>query len=616
MADDKPPIEAENELPEVDADLPLPEPVNNQAPVQQENPLEDKTEAKKDAKEEPVSDSTKWQRLRGWYVSHKKLSIPLSVLVLVLVIFALPMTRYPVAGLVLKKNLSVQVVDSTTKTPVSGASIFVGDISAQTNGEGKASLLVPVGKKTVIVKKNYYENQRANVLVPIFGKTEPILQLGATGRQVQISVKNSVSKNTLADVEIKVSDITAKTDKDGKALVVLPAGAPSQKATISLNGYNSAEVELKVSDSEIAQNDLVITPAGKLYFLSKLSGKIDVVKSDLDGTKRETVLAGTGKEDDRNTVLLASRDWKYLALLSRRDSDLAKLYLIETGNDKVTAIDEGNADFDLVGWSDSHFVYQVSRKDYQTWQSKQYALKSYEAPSKKINLLDETSASGSDNLSAANEWYGDTYLIGDKLVYSKSWNGRNEYVSTTVLTDKQAGIYSINVNGSGKQTHKTFGHEVAKATYLQSYLDKPDQIYFQVIEKSSDPKYFVYANNQVSEKSSIKDEFIKYTDSNQRNTYLQSPSGKETFWSEARDGKNTLFIGDGQGENSKQTATLSDYQTYGWFSDDYLLVSKNGSELYIFGSAGIKKDSEALKVTDYHKPAVSYPSYGGGYGGI
>jgi hypothetical protein len=65
-----------------------------------------------------------------------------------------------------------------------------------------------------------------------------------------------------------------------------------------------------------------------------------------------------------------------------------------------------------------------------------------------------------------------------------------------------------------------------------------------------------------------------------------------------------------------QIATLSDYTQYGWFSDDYLLVSKNSSQLFIMPRAGIKQDPEALKVSDYHKPAQTYPGYGGGYGGF
>src|SRR5205085_4643278 len=121
-----------------------------------------------------------------------------------------------------------------------------------------------------------------------------------------------------------------------------------------------------------------------VYFLSKASGKIDIIKTNLDGTDRKTVLAGTGKEDQRNTVLLASKDWKYLALQSRRDSKLAKLYLIDTSTDKLSTIDEGDADFVLAGWKNHYFIYEVDRNGKNVWETNQQALKSFNADNQQL----------------------------------------------------------------------------------------------------------------------------------------------------------------------------------------------------------------------------------------
>ena len=596
---------AETPTPEIEAELPLPE---TSAKSEKE------PEAKPAKGPKPASGFSRWQRFRGWYMAHKKWSIPLSVLAALLLLLAIPATRYPLAGLVLKKNFTLQVTDRTTNTPVSGATVSSGSTSVLTDGNGKANLRLAVGRHSVSIVKKYYQDRRADVLVPILGqKTPPVIAAQATGRQVKVMVKNTVSNKTLANVDIKVLDITAKTDKDGKATIVLPAGVASQKASLSLNGYNSADVTIKVSDTAVAENNFTITPTGKVYFLSKQSGKIDVVKANLDGTARETVLAGTGREDNQNTVLLASRDWKYLALLSRRDSDLDKLYMIETSSDKIIAIDEGNATFDLIGWSDAHFIYQVNRRGYQQWQPKQYALKSYDAVVKQIALLDETDASGNTILDAKFENFNGAHIVGQRLVCAKSWYFNSD---DDIANNNQLGIYSISVAGTGgRATHKTIDYQADSSTYEQSFLYRPDQVYFQIIEKGAEAKYYVYANNQVSEKSSIKDQFDDYINGGQYNTYLQSPSDNVTFWSESRDGKNTLFVGDGQGANQKEIAKLSDYQTYGWYTEDYLLVSKDGSELYILGKDGIKKDSEALKIMDYHKPAMSYMGYGG-YGGL
>ncbi|MDO8591589.1 MAG: hypothetical protein Q7R60_01520 [bacterium] len=607
MSEQNQPAKAPDQPPEVEAELPLPK----TTAVSEKEPEVKPAEVESPQKPESASSLSRWQRLRGWYTGHKKLSIPLSVVALLLLLLAIPTTRYPLAGLVLKKNFTLQVIDQTTNTPVSGATVSFGSISSLTDGNGKVKLRLAVGHHNISIVKKYYQDRRADVLVPILGqKAPPVISAQATGRQVQVTIKNTVSSKTLADVDIKVLDITAKTDKDGKALIVLPAGVATQKASLSLNGYNSADATIKVSDTVVAQNNFTITPAGKVYFLSKQSGKIDVVKSNLDGTGRETVLAGTGREDNQNTVLLASRDWKYLALLSRRDSDLAKLYMIETSSDKVTAVDEGNATFNLIGWSDANFIYQVDRIGYQQWQPKQHALKGYNATSKKITILDETDAQGSNNSDYNYENFSDVYIVGQRVIFAKSWY--STYYDNDSLGDNQLGIYSISAAGSGgRSTHKTFGYAPNQSTYLQSFPSKPNQINFQVVEKSGGPSYFVYLGGQVSEKSSIKDDFDSYLNGGQYNTYLASPSGNSTFWSESRDGKNSLFTGDASGGSAKQIAALSDYQTYGWYGEDYLMVSKNGSELYILASDGIKKDSDALKITDYHKPVVSYPGYGG-----
>ena len=97
---------------------------------------------------------------------------------------------------------------------------------------------------------------------------------------------------------------------------------------------------------------------------------------------------------------------------------------------------------------------------------------------------------------------------------------------------------------------------------------------------------------------------------------IESPNGKTNFWSEERDGKNVLFIGDADAENSKEIATLSEYVPYGWFTDDYVLVSKNGSELYIMGRDGIKPGDVPTKISDYHRPSYNFTGYGKGYGGL
>jgi hypothetical protein len=571
-------------------------------------------EAEKPAEQHKPTTDSRIERFRAWYLERKKWTIPASAVLLILILAGVPWIRYNSVGLVHKRNLDVKVVDSSAGTPVSGATVSVGSISAETGATGVATLHgVKVGHQKVTISKKYYQSMTVDVLAPILSqKTVPGFQLTATGRQVKVTVHNLINKNLLSDVDIDVAGISAKTDKNGSATIVLPAGISEQNAGISLNGFNDSKVAVKVSNDKIQENDFNLTPSGKVYFLSKLSGKIDVVKTNLDGTGRQTVLAGTGNEDDNNTVLLASRDWKYLALLSRRAGSNASLYLIDTSDDSLSTMDQGNADFTLAGWAGDSFVYTVTRNDVQQWQPNRQMLKSYNAQTKRITPLDQTGASGTSSSDFLSESFGNVYAYDDQLYYTKGWNQSYAYSSPGDIQKKAATFDSIKADGTSKRTIRSFTLQPVPNSPLFVGLDvrfeNPEKIELSFYD-GNDTQFFVYANGQVKADSSItSDNFY----ASSYPTYLESPSANQTFWSESRDGKNTLFLGDEDGQNGKQVATLSDYNTYGWYTDNYLLVSKNSSELYAMSKDG----KNVIKITDYHKPAVSFPGYGGGYGGL
>lgn len=557
---------------------------------------------------------SKWQRFRNWYTIRKKWTIPATLLLLILLLAAVPFTRYGFAGLVKKDNLMMKVTDSTANTPVSGATISIGSITAETDSSGIATLHgIKAGNHDASISKKYYQSQTIKVLAPIFSqKKTPEVKLIATGRQVKIEIVNTFDKTPLADVDIKVAGTSAKTDKTGSATLVLPVGEATQDATLSLSGYNDAKVTVKVSSDKIQDNQFGLTPAGKVYFLSNLSGNIDVVKTNLDGTGRQTVLAGTGNEDDRNTVLLASRGWKYLALLSRRAGGHPTLYLIKTSNDSLTTIDSGNADFNLAGWAGTNFVYTVTRNDYELWQPGRQVLKSYDAAAGKNITLDQTSASGSDLSNYLGQQIGSVYAFDDKVYFVKAWSSGYSMDTSPQLAAKASTFNSVNPDGTAKTAIKSFSAASTAPSFnvtLDAQAVKPDSIELYFYNGLKD-NFYTYANGQVASDSG--ETLSKFYNSSYA-TYLLSPSGSQTFWSEERDGKNTLFLGDQEGQGSKQIASLSDYSPYGWYTDNYLLVSKNSSELYIMAKSG---SQTPVKISDYHKPAQTFSGYGGGYGGL
>jgi Cu/Ag efflux protein CusF len=556
---------------------------------------------------------TKLERFKGWYGERKKWTIPATLLLLIILLAAVPFTRYNLAGLALKKDLTVKVLDSETNTPVSGADVTLGNLSAQTNSAGQATLRhVKVGHHKITISKKYYKDMAIDELAPILRpKSTASIQLVATGRQVKVTITNLINQNPIADAKVSVAGSTAKTDSNGTALVVLPADSTEHKATISADGYNDSKVTIKVGGDQIPNEKFRLTPDGKVYFLSKLSGKIDVVKTNLDGTDRQTVLAGTGNEDDRNTVLLASRDWKYLALLSRRAGNNPTLYVINTGNDGLTTVEQGSANISLTGWSGSNFVYTLTHSDVQLWQPGRQVLKSYNAITKKTTTLDQTTASGSGSFDYLSQLVGNVYAYDDQVYYIMNWTAAFGSSLISQLQTKQATFNSIKPDGSAKKSIHSFG--LASGTQsaditLDESVKSPKAVELHLFDGVKD-NYYVYADGQVKNDPSANSNnfFSTYP------TYLLSPSGDKTFWSEPRDGKNTLFVGDEEGENGKQIAALSDYNTYGWYTDSYLLVSKNSSELYVMDNAG---KQTPVKISDYHKPAQTFTGYGGGYGGI
>jgi hypothetical protein len=529
----------------------------------------------------------------------------IGVVILLLAVFAWPTSRYKILGLVIKEPITVKITDSTTHTPVSAAVIEVGGSQAKTDANGKALIKAPLGKHHLIVTKQYYKPYSQGVSVGFKTHTAQAVNLVATGRQVPITVLNSISGEPLANAEIKVLNTNAKTNSKGQAIIVLPTKHTTEQATISHGGFNTFKTPVTVTASKVSGNSMTLTPSGHVYFLSNRSGTIDVVKSNLDGTERKVILAGTGKEDPNNTSLLASRDWHYVVLEARRDTAKPALYLIDTSNDKITTVDPGSNDLTLVGWYGHNFIYDLVHTSQSYWQSGREAVKSYDADRGQMNQIDQNQASG-DASGYVYQYFNNFYIVNGAVVYTTQWSN---YASGD-LTGKTASIRVSQPTGQSKKDPQTFA--AGDAGYIQASLYEPAEIYFSVFNNADNKNhYYVYSDQNVNTSNTIdQNDFAKTYP-----TYLLSPSGGNTFWTELRDGKNTLFLGDKNAGGKKQIATSSDYSPYGWYSDDYLLVSKNSSELYII-PANELKTKQPLKITDYYKPAQTFNGYGYGYGGL
>lgn len=561
-----------------------------------------------------VKSSKKSAKIRAFFGTKwgKAVAALLFLAFVIGILLAIPTTRYGILGNVIKKDVVINVIDSETKDPVTQAQVELAGQTTTTDSDGNASFKsVGVGKYTAKISKKYYSDAStyANVWITKNVETGQV-QLTATGRQVPVKVLNAITKNPLENAVVSATDTSVKTDENGEATLVLSAELTEVEGTVAADGYNTQTVQIKVTEQVDDANVFSVTPSGKVYFLSKRTGKISVMKSNLDGTSVEEVLAGTGNEEEHDTQLLATRDWKYVALKARREGDKAKLYLINTSNDQLTTIDEGDAEFMPIGWYNERFIYKVSRNNLKNWQDGHEVIKSFSATTAAATEIDYTKGEGDDNEYAYEYYSNSIQVLNNEILAVKNWYGCKKTVysvceNTTKLDDKKDSVTRVVPDGSNNSKVK----EVAtKDHYVSSKASKTRDLLIQVSVNSPGGKnqYFRYNNGTVTDAPDIDDtQYNKpYT------TYSMSPNGQKSFWYESRDGKNIFFIGDSAGDNATEILSGTDYMPFGWFTNDYLLVSKDSSELYIMPATS----GDAIKIDSYHKPTSSFPGQGYSYG--
>ena len=562
-------------------------------------------DAKKESASKAVVSKTSFgDKLRRLF-KKKWLLIVVALLVL---LFIVPATRYKILGFVIKKDVTIVAMDSKTSTPVSSADVTLGGVSAKTDANGKALIKVGLGQRQLTISKPYYQTLDTNHFVGFTEYKDGPYKLTATGRLVPITITNKITGKPVANISIVSQKTTAKTDKSGKASIALPTKELKVKGRLLGKEYLSQDIEITVSNKDVKENNFAVVPSGQIYFLSNQSGNLDVVKSNLDGSGRKTVLAGTGKEDQRTTSLLASRDWKYLVLKARRDTANPSLYLIDTTNDKVTQFDSGEGDFNLVGWYDHNFIYQQTKQSVNFWQNGRQLVKSYDADRSQLNQIDQSQGEGS-NASYAYQEFFNFYILNGLVSYNTAWSGYNSNGSPYDLSSKNDSIRGVQPNGQNKKDYQTF--QTSNTSFIQASLYEPNAVYYAVYSSGNKTSFYIFEDQAVKPANIDQATFDK-----QYPTYLLSPGGNQTFWAEPRDGKNTLFIGDKNATNKKQIASLSELAPYGWFTDNYILLAKNSSELYIASPASLQATHPTLKITDYYKPPLSYSGYGYGYGGL
>lgn len=528
------------------------------------------------------------------------------LLALALLLFAglaLPLTRYKLAGLIIKQDQHIAVLDSKTNRPVSNATLTIDGQTVTTDASGAADLRLPVGPHNLTISRQYYASQTRQFFIDFKKPATLDVTVLATGRQVPILVTDKLTGKPIANAEISVLTTNAKTDKQGKAIIVLPTKTQTIDGRLTAANFNNNLITIQITDGIVAANSFALTPAGKVYFLSNQQGTIDVVKTNLDGSGRQTVLKGTGKEDAATTVLLTARDWRYSVLKSQRDSSQAALYLIDTSTDKLTQFDSGDSNFTPIGWTGHNFLYDVVRNAVATSQNAHEQIKSYDAERGQLNQLDASQADGEGTAYRYQGFYN-FFILNNLLVYNTQWYSSGG----AALGTKNDTIRGVEPNGQNKKDYQDI--PAAGLGYIQAALANPQDVYFSAYNfNDSKTAFYEFQNQGLKASTTVNQATFNKT----YPAYVLSPSGNQALWSEQRDGKSVVLTGAADATKPQILTNLAGFSAYGWYSDDYLLVSKKGSELYIVASNG---NGAPVKLTDYYRPAQSITGNGFGYGGL
>lgn len=545
------------------------------------------------AKEEPTDDRRPNKHKFKDFVKTGKFRTLLFFGLLIITIFTVPMTRYALLGVFISKQTHITVVDDTTGKPVTDALVQYARADAKTDKNGVATISsMSVGDHPLKVEKNYYEPISTSYTVPIFSDAKTSVRMKATGRVATITVKNKLSGDVLEGALVKVSDTSAITNDKGVANVALAIRESDQPGTIMADGYNEAEISVSTKDVNPAV-DVALVPSGKAYFMSNRNGTYDVMSTTLDG-QTEVLLAGSGKEIVNELSLSASPDRSYLAFNARREFNKTSLFMINTATKELVKVEDSNVN--SIGWIGSIFYYSIYNYNGGQNTNDRIQLVAYNTANKQRTTVDSSKVElDANNNSIEQALSGRFQLAGSRVYYAKCWSYQSYYAGDK---NRKANLISV------ADTKPVVIKEVPQAdsAYCDTIATKPNQVYFRLGYSNGSIEAFRFQPGKTAESVQVNDGELY----NSQVIYLPSPDGKKTFWTEVRDGRRVSFIGNSDGANAEQVST-ADYEAYGWLGENYVLYSKNGSELYV-AATGAKLDG-AHKIANFY----SQPRGPGGY---
>jgi hypothetical protein len=546
----------------------------------------------------PEEFSTKHSWFR--FLQEKGIALPVLLIIIVPILFAMIVYRYDIYGLLKQQNYTAEIVDSHTGQPLIGAEVTLKGHTVKTNDFGEATFgHVKVGKTPIAISQLNYSSYQVITLVTFTDHRAHVFGLKNIGTEVQLSVDNKITQAPIQGAIVSADNVAVVTNAKGLATMNLPASQTTLNATISADNYNLDTVLMNAQ----TKNPYSIIPTGKVYYISNSLpdslGTWSLIKSNIDGSSQQVILGGGKAAALTNSQILDSSDSKYVAVSIPDSQNVQTLYVYNTQNGNLVTIDQSSASDFINGWTpDDILIYTATAKVGSNGYS-QASIMGYKATSPKAPpyTLDQARSNGDDGNSASQETYSSVNVLGDDYIeLSKYYLGSGN--DTTAGSIDTALATDNNYGGT---------NSLQPLNYSSNYTQAPKVVYTSptslvlAFTNSTTKKvsYYTYAEGKASavSGSSVADA-LNYPPAS--SPYYLSPSGAAQMWSRVNGNSTTIYVGNKKGLDGVAVANLGNsYTPYGWWSDNYILLDKSGSGLYIMPASGSSNQNKIQEVAAF-----------------
>lgn len=464
--------------------------------------------------------SNKPNLFKRWWASRKwRYGTLVLILAIIIAALAVPVSRYWIFNSFgARASISVTVLDGSTQLPLSGASVSLAGQQQTSSKNGVVTFTgVKLGRQTLAVSKPAFASASRNFVASFGNNQLGKLSLKAVGIQYHVKLTDYLTGQPVAGAEVASGSASALSNSKGEAVLTLMSVEKALTISAKATGYNNFAGSLAIKDNATSA---VMVPAGQDYFVSNANGTYNLDASNLDGSGRQTLLAGTGQENAN--ISLAASNSGLLALVSIRDNQrdssgapLQALTIFNTKTAKVLTLDHAE-NISLLSWLDTSTIVWIDNNCGNS-QPVCYSLNSYNY------------ASGARQQLATASYFAGVVTIGDRIYYA----------ATTYQNNGQTSVFTgVNSDGTNSQTLLT---QQVYSVYRPSYNQ---------LDIAAVGQWYSYVNGAKAANP------IAAPSNPELFQYIDSPDGSKAAWIDQRDGQPVLEINDNATGKSTTVASL------------------------------------------------------------